>query len=104
MGFHQLGGFFDYLESPFYLLSTLYHYRVLLPLQQQLPQDSLLMLLLRLAVKHQRTIQFLVSAVLLLPVVQCYTVMSHLLPKMRVVSDFYFQDLFFMWTCFEKMF
>jgi hypothetical protein len=67
---------FDYPQIPFYLLSTFYHYRVLLPLLQQLPQEFmgpplLMLLLLWVAVKHQRTIQLLVVAVLLLPVVQC---------------------------------
>ena len=73
---------FDYYpQIAFYLLS---HYRVLLHLQQQLPlefMDLLLLtlLLLRVAVKRQRTIQLLVVAVLLLPVVQCYPVTTRLL-------------------------
>ena len=71
----QLGGLFSIiLKSPF--LSNYPVLRVLLPLLQQLPWEfmdlSLLMLLLlRLAVKRQRTIQLLVVTVLLLPVVQC---------------------------------
>jgi hypothetical protein len=65
-------GCFRLPSIPFYLFSTFYHYRVLLPLLQQLPRESLLMLLLlRVAVKRQRTIQLLVVAALLLPVVQC---------------------------------
>jgi hypothetical protein len=65
-------GCFLYLQIPFYLLSTLYHYRMLLPPQQQLRRESLpMLLLLQVAVKRQRTIQFLVAAVLRLLVVQC---------------------------------
>ena len=45
------------------------------------------------AVKRQRTIQLSVVAVLLLPVVQCYTFTTRLLPKMRVVSDIIFSGL-----------
>ena len=86
---------FDYPQIPFYLS---YHYRVLLPLLQHLPQESmeplLFLLLLRLSVKHQRTMLLVVLAVLLLPLEQCYPATTRLLPKMRVVSDIYFQDLF----------
>ena len=88
MGF-QLGGLSSItLKS---LFTYYLNHRVLLPLQQQLPQEFmdlplLLLLLLQVAVKRQRTIQLLVVAVLLLPVVQCYFT-TRLLPKMRVVSD-----------------
>ena len=71
-------------------------YRVRLLLQQQLPQESLLMhLLLRVAVKHRRTIQLSAVAVLLLPVVQCFTVTTRRLPRMRIVSDNLFSRLIF---------
>lgn len=59
---------FNFPQFPFF---TYYlPYRVRLLLRQQLPQESLLMLLLlRVAVKHWRTIQLSAVAVLLLPVV-----------------------------------
>ena len=85
---------FDYPQISFCLLSTFYRYRVLLPLLQQLPQESpLMLLLLQVVVKRQHTIQLLVVAVLLLPAVQCYTVMTRLLPKMRLVSDILFSGI-----------
>jgi hypothetical protein len=90
----QLGGLFSISLNS--LFTYYLPYRVLLPLQQQLPQESLLMLLLlRAAVKHRRTIQLSAVAVLLLPVVQCFTVTTRLLPRMRIVSDAYFSRLIF---------
>ena len=94
MGFQLCELFFDNPQILFSLiipfLSTLCHYRVLLPLLQQLPQQSLFMLLLlQVAVKRQRTIQLLLVAALLHPVVQCY-ITTHLLPKMRIVRDILF--------------
>lgn len=77
-----------------------YYSKVLLPPQQQLHQEFiwdlplLMLLLLRLAVKHQHTLQVMVLAVLLLLVAQCYPVMISILPKKTVSDVFIFRILF----------
>lgn len=83
------------------ITSFIYYYsKVLLPPQQQLHQEFiwdlplLMLLLLRLAVKHQHTLQVMVLAVLLLLVAQCYPVMISILLKQTVSDVFIFRILF----------